>query len=273
MEPQVAAFLDEVSRWAAERPDVRAAILLGSQARVDAPADEASDVDVALFVDDPASYLDDPVWIERFGEPLLSFREPTAVGGFEERRVLFREGWRSISRSCPRPWPPRSWPRPTPSSRAVSACSMRRASRSPEPKPSSIEAPAPTQERFDQLANDFWYHVLWTAKKLWRGEVLVAKQACDGWLTGRLVELARWRSGETDTWHGARFFERWAGDDLVDAFGPTFARYDAEDVARALRAKAELFGQVEDEVAARYDLIAPEDRAEVLSRLEALLAR
>ena len=143
----------------------------------------------------------------------------------------------------------------------------------PERKPSSIETPAPTQDRFDQLVSDFWYHALWSAKKLWRGEVLVAKQACDGWLTGRLVELARWRSDETDTWHGARFFERWAGDDLVAALGATFARYEAEDVARALRAKAELFGRVEDEVAARYDLTVPEDRAEVLRRLETLLAR
>ena len=46
-----------------------------------------------------------------------------------------------------------------------------------------------------------------------------------------------------------------------------------EDVARALRAKAELFGRVEDEVAARHELVVPEDRAEVLNRLEALLAR
>jgi aminoglycoside 6-adenylyltransferase len=92
MEPRVAAFLEEVSRWAAERLDVRAAVLLGSQARVHAPADAASDVDVALFVDEPASYLDDPAWLDRFGEQLLSFREPTAVGGFEERRVLFRDG-------------------------------------------------------------------------------------------------------------------------------------------------------------------------------------
>jgi hypothetical protein len=30
MEAHVTQFLDEVSRWAAERPDVRAAILLGS---------------------------------------------------------------------------------------------------------------------------------------------------------------------------------------------------------------------------------------------------
>jgi Streptomycin adenylyltransferase len=154
---------------------------------VDAPADPASDVDVTLFVDEPASYLDDTAWIDHFGEPLLSFREPTAVGGFEQQRVLYRDG----------------------------------------------------------LEVDF----------------------------AIVPELARWRSEETDTWHGLRFFERWAGDDLVEALGPTFARYEAEDVARALRAKAELFGGVEDEVAARYDLVVPEDRAEVLRRLEGLLAR
>jgi len=43
-------------------------------------------VDVTLFVDEPASYLDDTAWIGHFGEPLLSFREPTAVGGFAPRQ-------------------------------------------------------------------------------------------------------------------------------------------------------------------------------------------
>ena len=271
MEPHAAAFLDEVKQWAAERPDVRAAVLLGSQARVDAPADAASDVDVALFVDEPVSYLDDPAWIGHFGEPLLSFREPTAVGGFEERRVLFRDGlevdFAIVPAAVAAEIPPEADGVFARGFRVLYADGIT----FPERSPSSIETPAPTQERFDQLVNDFWYHLLWAAKKLWRGEVLVAKQACDGWLTGRLVELARWRSDKTDTWHGFRFFERWAGDDLLEALGPTFARYEAEDVARALRAKAELFGQVEDDVASRHGLTAPEDRAEVLSRLEALL--
>src|SRR5262245_33164363 len=266
MKPQVASFLGAVSRWAAEAPGLRAAVLLGSQARVDAPADPVSDVDVALFVDDPAAYLDHPAWVDHFGDPLLRFREPTAVGGFEELRVHFRDGLEvdfaivpaAVAAAIP------------PEADAVFARGYRVLFADgisfPEREPSSIDAPAPTQERFDRLVNDFWYHLLWAAKKLWRGEVLVAKQACDGLLTGLLVELARWRSAESDTWHGARFFERWAGDDLVEALGPTFARYEAADVAR-LRAKAELFGRVEDEVAARHGLVASEDRAEVLKRL------
>lgn len=271
MEAHVATFLEEVSRWAAGRPDVRAAVLLGSQARVDAPADAASDVDVALFVDQPGSYLDETAWVDHFGERLLSFREPTAVGGFEELRVLFREGlevdFAIVPAEVAAEIPPEADVVFARGFRVLYADGVS----FPEREPSSIETPAPTQERFDQLVNDFWYHLLWSAKKLWRGEVLVAKQACDGWLTALVVELARWRSDASDTWHGMRFFERWAGDDLVEELGPTFARYDAQDVARALRAKAELFGRLEDEVAARYELVVPEDRAEVMGRLEALL--
>jgi len=271
MEADVATFVAEVSRWAAGRTDVRAAVLLGSQARVDVPADPVSDVDVALFVDEPAAYLDEAAWVDHFGERLLSFREPTAVGGFEELRVLFRDGlevdFAIVPAAVALDIPPEAG--------AVFARGFRVLYTDdisfPEREPSSLEPPPPTQERFDQLVNDFWYHLLWAAKKLWRGEVLVAKQACDGWLTGRLVELVRWRSDASDTWHGIRFFERWAGGDVVDALRPTFARYEAADVARALRAKAELFGRLEDEVAARYGLVVPEDRAEVLGRLEALL--
>jgi len=35
---------------------------------------------------------DDSSWVRRFGEPLLSSLEPTAVGGPVERRVLYESG-------------------------------------------------------------------------------------------------------------------------------------------------------------------------------------
>jgi hypothetical protein len=65
---------------------------LSARRRVDTPADAFSDVDVALFVEDPERYLRDAAWVRSFGEPLLTFFEPTAVGGFEQRRVLFDDG-------------------------------------------------------------------------------------------------------------------------------------------------------------------------------------
>jgi hypothetical protein len=72
--------------------------------------------------------------------------------------------------------------------------------------------PPPIQEGLDQLSNDFSYHLLWGAKKLRRGELLLAKQVYDCYLTER----------------------RWAGEAAPEAVRPTFAHYEAADIGRAL---------------------------------------
>jgi aminoglycoside 6-adenylyltransferase len=264
----VGAALERIAGWAAERPDIHAAVLVGSHARTDEPADEFSDIDVALFVDDPARYVRDATWLRRFGEPLLTSVEPTAVGRFEERRVLFRDGlevdFAILPATIATALPPelddvlRRGYRVLYDGIGLEAPHL--------PAPSS--AP-PTQAQFDQLSNAVWYHVLLAAKKLRRGETLLAKQTCDGYLVDRLAELARWRAHGRDTWHGFRLFERWAGDDVVEALGPTFARYERADIARALRATVDLIASLEDDVARRFGLVVSVDRAEVLRRLDA----
>ena len=48
-----------------------------------------------------------------------------------------------------------------------------------------IPAPPSTEfhaEDLEAVVRDFWYHAIWTAKKLRRGEVWVAKACCDGYL-------------------------------------------------------------------------------------------
>jgi aminoglycoside 6-adenylyltransferase len=272
VDPKIRAFLDDLARWARSQADIRAVLLVGSQARVDSPADDLSDVDLALFVDDPERYLRDAGWVRSFGEPLLTFLEPTAVGGFEERRVLFRDGLEvdfSILPAVIAKEPP-------PEAEAVLVRGfsiLYDGIGLPTLEPADI-APSrpPTQELLDHLSNDFWYHLLWGAKKLRRGELLLAKQVCDCYLTERIVQLVRWRAYDQDTWHGYRFFERWAGEQTAQALGPTFAQYDAADIGRALRAKGELFGELERGVAQRFGLVEPVDPAEVLRRLGALLA-
>jgi aminoglycoside 6-adenylyltransferase len=261
-----------VAAWAAARDDVWAVLLVGSQARVDTPADQFSDVDLALFVDVPKRYLRDVAWIGSFGEPLLTFLEPTAVGGFEERRVLFRDGLEvdfSILPAAVAITPP-------PEAAAVLARGFSViyddiGLAMPEPAESTPSS-TPSEAQLDQLSNDFWYHLLWGARKLRRGEVLLAKQVCDCYLTERIVELVRWRAHDQDTWHGYRFFERWAGAETAEALKPTFAQYDPTDIGRALRAKGELFGELESDVARRFGLVQPIDRREILRRLDGLLA-
>jgi aminoglycoside 6-adenylyltransferase len=269
---RVRGFLDEVAGWAKAQADVRAVLLVGSQARMDTPADALSDVDLALFVDDPERYLREADWVRSFGEPLLTLLEPTAVGGFEERRVLFHDGLEVDFSILPEPVATV----PPPEAQAVLARGfsvLYDGIGLPTFEPAAIPpAPPPTQEQLDQLSNDFWYHLLWGAKKLRRGELLLAKQVCDCYLTERIVELVRWRARGEDTWHRYRFFERWAGEQTAQALGPTFAQYDAADISRALRAKGELFAELERDVAQRFGLVEPVDPAEVLRRLDTLLA-
>jgi len=81
--------LERFVRWAETRSDLRAAVVVGSRARVDQPADEWADLDVIVVTTGPERYLSTASWVESIGNPLLTFVEPTATGDEMERRVLF----------------------------------------------------------------------------------------------------------------------------------------------------------------------------------------
>ena len=77
--------------WAQAQPDVRAAVIIGSRARDDHPADEWSDLDIIVFTTNPEHYIASADWVENIGAPWLTFVERTPDGGWE-RRVLFAGG-------------------------------------------------------------------------------------------------------------------------------------------------------------------------------------
>ena len=133
------------------------------------------------------------------------------------------------------------------------------------------EVPPPTQHHLTELSSDFWYHALWAAKRLRRGEVLVAKECVDGYLKERLVELLRLHAlavdPALDTWHGSRFLERWADPGALSALESAYARYELRDVARALWVTIDLWESVELETARRLGLGAELDRAELRRRI------
>jgi predicted nucleotidyltransferase len=58
-------LLERVLRWATERPDVRAVVLVGSHARGAARPD--SDVDLVLLVERPRDLIADTAWLGAFG--------------------------------------------------------------------------------------------------------------------------------------------------------------------------------------------------------------
>jgi aminoglycoside 6-adenylyltransferase len=251
-----------VADWAAEREDVHAAVVVGSQGRSEAPADRWSDLDLFLVVDDPGPYVSDPAWVAEFGEPVLTFVESTAVGELSERRVLYETGeevdlplvpvraldlleTEEVAGTLARGY------RVLVDDIGLEERLARAAALAPP-------AAAPTQAQLTELASDFWYHALWAAEKLRRGEVFVAKGCLDGYLKARLVTLLAWHARavdpSTDTWHDGRFLERWADPGALAALEHAYARYDLRDIARALWATVDLWQALERETASRLGL-------------------
>jgi molybdopterin-guanine dinucleotide biosynthesis protein A len=265
--------------WASGRDDVRALLVVGSQARRDTPGDRWSDLDLILLVDDPRPYLENAVWIEELGRPVVTFLEAT-VDGHWERRVLYQTG-EDVDFVL---FPATVLERLEQSENA--AALIRRGYRvlvdrigvgerveriAASPAPVSL----PGEHDLRELASDFWYHALWTAKKLRRGEVFTAKECVDEYMKTRLVTLLRWHARavdpSVDTWHGGRFLERWADPGALAALEDAYARYDLRDVARALWETIDLWQGLEEEVARRLGLDSGVDHVDLRRRIAAVV--
>jgi aminoglycoside 6-adenylyltransferase len=264
-----------VFNWARERDDVHAALVVGSRARTDTPADKWSDLDIILIVADPEPYAADDAWVSEFGAPELTFLEDTPAGQ-RERRVLYENG-----EDVDFPLFPLSALQGLEGSQNATALLARgyrllvdkigledRLRRLVEHVPAPTR---PTRADFEQLASDFWYHALWTAKKLRRGEVFTAIDCLDGYMKARLVTLLEWHARAVDpsveTWHAGRFLERWADPGALSALEKAFAHYDVRDVARALWETIDLWQGLEEETASRLGLTIELDLADLRRRV------
>ena len=165
-----------VTCWAQERGDVHALVLLGSRARIEQPADEWSDHDFVVVVDDADPFLRGDEWIAELGPALLSFVEDAATGGVRERRVLFADGADADFTFLPLALVEPVLARPD------VAGVFARGFRVLVNKDVLADLPTegdPIGEDYAALVHEFWYRAIFTARKLRRGELHIAVQSCN----------------------------------------------------------------------------------------------
>ncbi len=85
-------LLNKFITWAQSQEDIRAAILVGSRARTDHPADEWSDLDLMIFADQPEQYLARTDWMSEIGEVWIALASHTS-GNEPEYLVTFAGGY------------------------------------------------------------------------------------------------------------------------------------------------------------------------------------
>ena len=268
-------IIQRFCQWAENQPEVRAAMVIGSQARRERPADEWSDLDLVVVTTEPDALMTDTEWLKNLGNLLLTFVE-TNPAGSPERRVMF-EGGLDVDIVPLRPQAI-SHLQAGVEAKAAEAVELAnligRGTRIlfdldgalnqfvesitslPVPEASTR---LPAEQEFLNLVNDFWYHAVWVAKHLRRGELWWAKGGCDGHLKGLLHSMLVWqaRAAGRDTWFRGRFLEDWAEPRAVKELGGTFAHYDREDVWRALFETMHLFERVSLETATRLGFTYP----------------
>lgn len=264
-------LIEQITRWGMLRSDIRSLTVVGSRARVDRPADQWSDLDLLLVTTDPQPYLVSGDWLDDIAPVRLTFLEATAVGNLVERRVLF-DGAHDVDLTfVPTNLIQQMLHADVPDDVATV---FRRGTRVMFDKdtlmqrvlasvsPTSIAVSPLTQAAFRQVVHDFLYHGMWTAKKLRRGEVWVAKMCCDAYMKTLLLHMLEWhtrvtKGEEQDIWHNGRFLEQWANPHVLAALKDAFAYYDAPDIHRALLNTLALFRWLAEETAQKLEYDYP----------------
>lgn len=279
-------LIERITAWAAATPAIRGALILGSRARTDRPADEWSDLDVLIFTHDVETPIRESGWATGLAPHWLTFVERTGDGSSWERRTLY-EGGLDVDVAV---FPAQALEAPEGAMPAAFADVVRRGVRVlvdkdgalarilSRPLPAQTLYAHPSAVEFDNAVNDFWYHTLWCAKHLRRGEVWWAKSGIDVHLKGYLQRMLEWHARATrgeafDTWLRGRFLDEWADPRAVAELPGCFARYDRADLARALLGTMRLYRWLEDETAARWGYAPPrEGERRAAEATETLLA-
>jgi aminoglycoside 6-adenylyltransferase len=282
-------LLERLCEWASSRADIRAAALVGSAARADHAADQWSDLDVVLTATDPRAYLSCPDsvrgpefvwgpdgtragardWVQAVGRPWIVTVERAPSGEIVERRVLF-EGGQDVDFIVLPAGQVATRLRETPLGEIVARGMRVLLDKDGELSGLTQEAAGqeprypPPASAFLERANDFWFHAVWTAKKLRRGELWVGKSCCDVYMKGLLLRMIAWHARATqgealNTWYNGRYLEQWAVPRVVEELGACYAHYDDDDVWRALIATMDLFRWIAQETAERLNLAYPVD--------------
>jgi aminoglycoside 6-adenylyltransferase len=269
MEPEEPIAVQRIARWARAREDIRGAILIGSRARTDHPADEFSDIDVLLLVRDPDALLDDAHWPGELGEVAITFVEETPVPGVRERRVLYQDGTDVDFAIVP--------VERIAEVEETGSGILARGYRVLVDKDGMTDTFAAAKRRtpagppgaheFAEAVSDFWYHTVWTSRKLARGEVFTAKGCLDDYMKALVVRMLEWHTGGRDTWHEGRFLEEWCDPRALTELRSAYAHYDTEDVKHALVATMDLYSWLARETGDRLGFSYPADEEELAREL------
>ncbi|MBI5566495.1 MAG: aminoglycoside 6-adenylyltransferase [Chloroflexi bacterium] len=272
-----AEFERGFTAWAQAQADFRAAIVVGSRARIDPPPDEWSDLDLIVFTTDLEKYAADRGWLDRFGAVTIAVLEHSPRGD-AEWLIVYDDGGKFDVLLAPVAG---SGPIDTAPYDIVLVHGARALFDKSDPANRlnlnvSVTASLPSVAEFTEALNHTWLTALRAAKFIARGDLWRAKHACDSQLKAQVLTMLEWHTLAGDpqrrVWHDGRDIAQWADRLAVTALPGSFAAYNATDLRRALLATLDLYRWLSIETAQRSGFAFPTDtHQQVVQWLKSIL--
>lgn len=254
----------KILEYANSDDEIKAIVAIGSSTRSDVKADEYSDIDLFIVTTNTEPWFSGE-YPKKFGNVSISFIENT-LGGGKERRCIYDED-KDVDMIMLTPEQFKAA-----ISEGVAQWVMNRGydvlydamdctSLLREHIKSGTSTPSISEEEFSNMVNDFYFHNIWSYKKLKRGEIWSAKVCVDSYMKRyllRMMELYCYKTTCVDVWHDGRFLEKWAGEEILSELKECFAHYEKEDIKNALIKTHELFARITKELAEIYGYEYPE---------------
>jgi aminoglycoside 6-adenylyltransferase len=261
--------------WAQANDDIRAAFVVGSQARTDHPADRWADLDIILFARYVERYQKTMDWIETLARVWIALDGRT-VAGDPERMVLFEDGVQvdfvlhsdAVLQQIPQMLA--SGAVPDTVRRGTRVLVDKDGALTQLPPPARLPAQQPPDAAtFREALDHFWFSAVYCAKQLRRGELWMSQNSSYG-----ILQMVEWHARtvhgwDYDTWHGGKFIAEWADADVYADLRKVFAHLDREDGWQALQARLALFHRLAQQVAAQEGLVYP---AKLAAQMDAYVA-
>lgn len=260
--------LTSIVEWARSEHNIRAAVLTGSVARDAEAADAEADLDVELYVRNPALLLEHDTWYHQFGEVLVveALENP---GGHPTRLVYYADGKidfmiaqvTTLEGGVAYERPFRVLLDKDGAARAFQ-------------RATSAQGRPPTAAEFHQCIQWFYAAAIMWAKYVARDDPWAAKQR-DWDSKTQLLMMLEWdhqaRKGwDYDTWYLGVHLREWVDADLLGPIAACWSGFSQQDALRALRASLALFDLLSTRTATALGL-APFDATRIRRRIDHLL--
>lgn len=248
--------LKTLINWAKNTGDIRVVLLTSSLVNPLAPVDEFSDLDIELVFENSAEYVSDNNWIRNFGHPIAMIEEDeTCFNGKHAMKMVLYDDYVKVDfklygkshflkevnlNELPEDWD-------IGYKVLIDKDGLTQNLKKPSYEVSIIKKP--TQEKFSQLLNDFWWDTTYVAKCLARDELFYAKFMSENNIrNGYLITLLEWYIASEHDWKittnkFGRLFKKYLTPEMWEKTEQTFSGSSIEDNWNALFAMADLVSE------------------------------